>query len=76
MLYRIMVPEGGEFEAKNAFGDDADFSDYSKSAVYKLVDMGIINGMGDNSFAPKASVTRAQAAVLLRRIYSLVQKEV
>lgn len=65
MLYRIMVPEGGEFEAKNAFGDDADFADYSKSAVYKLVDMGIINGMGDNSFAPKANLTRAQAAKII-----------
>lgn len=45
-----------------AFADDAAIADYAKDAVYALSGAGIINGVGDNQFSPKTTVTRAQAA--------------
>ena len=48
-----------------SFTDDADIADWSKAAVYELANAGIINGMGDGTFAPKANATRAQAAVII-----------
>ncbi len=48
-----------------AFSDDAEIADWAKAAVYDLANVGIINGMGDGTFAPKANATRAQAAVII-----------
>ncbi|MBQ6530893.1 MAG: S-layer homology domain-containing protein, partial [Clostridia bacterium] len=47
------------------FTDDADIADWSRDAVYTLANAGIINGMGDGTFAPQANATRAQAAVII-----------
>lgn len=47
------------------FTDDADIADWSRDAVYQLSNAGIINGMGDGTFAPQANATRAQAAVII-----------
>ena len=49
-------------------GDFASISDYAKEAVGKLYANGIVNGTGDNAFAPLKSTTRAEATVLLYRI--------
>lgn len=51
------------------FADDEDISDYAKPAVSSLSAMGIINGIGDNMFAPKDNATRAQAAVIIYAAY-------
>ncbi len=50
------------------FPDEAEISDYAKAAVSTLSKAGIINGMGDGSFAPKAFATRAQAAKLVHAL--------
>lgn len=66
MIQRILVPEmPADYAVKSAFKDDGDISSYARNSVYKLVDMKIINGVGDNSFAPKANLTRAQAAKII-----------
>ena len=62
MIYRII--EAAQAEAE-AFSDDSVISSYAKDAVYALAGNGVINGMGDGSFAPKASLTRAQAAKII-----------
>ena len=51
------------------FADDNDISDYAKPAVSSLSSMGVINGVGDNMFAPKDNATRAQAAVIIYAAY-------
>lgn len=51
------------------FADDEYISDYAKPAVSSLSAMGIINGVGDNMFAPKDNATRAQAAVIIYAAY-------
>lgn len=48
-----------------AFSDGEQISDYAKNAVDALTAAGIINGMGDGNFAPKETVTRAQAAKVI-----------
>ena len=62
-------------EAKNVniavgsleFNDSASISDYATDAVAALTAEGIINGVGDNRFLPKATATRAEAAVIIYR---------
>lgn len=69
MLYRLV----GNSENKgdvNVFTDAGNISDYAKSAVAYLNANGVINGMGDGSFAPKSMATRAQSAQI---IYNIVK---
>ena len=66
MAYNIAKANGVVFTpTKDVFPDDSEISDYAKDAVYALKAKGIINGMGDGSFAPKASCTRAEAAKII-----------
>ena len=44
-----------------AFADDADISDWAKDSVYFMAANGIINGVGNNKFAPKNVTTEEQA---------------
>ena len=46
-------------------------SDYAKEAISALQQAGIIQGRGDNYFAPFANITRAEAAVLIYNAYKL-----
>ena len=69
MIYNVMKANGVTFDAnKTDFADYSEISDYAKEAVSALAAKGIINGMGDNTFAPKATATRAQAALLVYAI--------
>jgi len=54
------------------FTDEAEISSYAKEAVTAMQRAGIINGIGDGSFAPKNSVTRAEAAVIIYRLFGKV----
>lgn len=47
------------------FKDDALIPSYAKIPVYALVRQGIINGMGDGTFAPTQNATRAQTAKII-----------
>lgn len=44
-----------------AFADDADISAWAKDSVYFMAANGIINGVGNNKFAPKNVTTEEQA---------------
>lgn len=44
------------------FADDANISAYAKDSVYFMSANGIINGVGDNKFAPRAVTNAEQAA--------------
>ncbi len=50
------------FTAPAAFKDDAKISSWAKDSVYFMASKGIINGVGDNTFAPKATTPAEQAA--------------
>lgn len=51
------------------FADDNEISDYAKDAVYAMCENGVVNGVGENRFAPKDVCTRAMAA---KMIYSAI----
>ncbi len=67
------------YEKPAAFADDADISDWAKDSVYFMAANGIINGVGENKFAPKnitteeeatgyANATREQALIIAVRM--------
>lgn len=56
------------------FADDSSISDYAKEAVYNMKKLGIVNGVGDNMFAPKMHATRAQTAKMMFEMLKAVGK--
>ena len=66
MLYRWKgSPEAGS--DLSMFSDSAAISAYARPAVVWAVSNGIVTGMGDGTFQPKGSATRAQLAAILSR---------
>lgn len=59
-------PETG---AGTNFTDEADIAGYAQTAVDWSRTNGIVAGTGGNRFAPKAQVTRAQAAAIFQRYF-------
>lgn len=75
IAYRTAVSAGKlaeeETESSFKFDDDYSISDYAKKAVYALYEAEVISGMTASEFAPKQSLTRAQAAKIIYYIYNL-----
>ena len=57
--------------ADKAFTDASDIAAWATEDVKNAVGLGIINGMDDGSFQPKANATRAQAATMLSKLWDL-----
>jgi arabinogalactan endo-1,4-beta-galactosidase len=60
--------------SSKSFEDQADFAAYAAEAIRDMQLAGLINGIGQDRFAPKASATRAQAAVILERLFHTIHK--
>jgi hypothetical protein len=60
-LKDIALPESRAFDLTD--GDAA--SVYARASIERLYGAGVINGMGNGTFAPKATATRAQSCVIL-----------
>ena len=56
-----------------AFKDAEMIAGYATEAVNKLAAAGVISGMGDDTFAPGACATRAQAISMIFAIRSLMK---
>ena len=56
------------------FADSGQISDWAMNDIQVICNMGIMQGVGDNRFAPKALYTTEQAAATLVRIYENVGK--
>ncbi len=68
MIMRLLDKLGIELPKINTytpFADDAQIGGYAKEAVKALYESGIINGVGNNMFAPKGTTNRAAAAKVL-----------
>lgn len=70
IIDRALGLSSGVSEEVN-FADKSDISEYAKSAVAALAGYGIINGVGNNEFAPKTICTRAQAAKIVAGAISI-----
>jgi len=77
MLYRaaahlkIALPQAA---APVKYADDKKIAGYAADAVAKLQTAGIINGMGDGTFSPDGSATRAMAAKIVYGLLTLENK--
>ena len=54
------------------FNDDSEIADYARDAIRNLQVAGIVNGIGENTFAPNGTVTRAMAAKAIYELYKLI----
>ncbi|MEE1014132.1 MAG: S-layer homology domain-containing protein [Clostridia bacterium] len=58
-----------------AYEDAADVADWAKTAVGELSGAGILNGVGDNRFAPNDSVNRAMAAKAVYQLMNFTENQ-
>lgn len=73
MVYRCIKEKGMSIKTSDDAENFVDFDkclDYSKEAVKALSANNIINGVGENTFAPDGFATRAMAAVIIDRALS------
>jgi endo-1,4-beta-xylanase len=71
MTHRALSAAGLTLNRDNGskvFADSASIAYYARESVSAMQQSGIINGMPDGSFAPKAAANRAQAAVILYQL--------
>lgn len=64
MCARILGSVSTDAKA-DLFADDYDIADYAKEAVYKLKELGILSGTGENKFEPNGLCTRAMTAKII-----------
>lgn len=75
IVARAFLQIGYEYaEDGEMFEDDWKISSYAKESVYLMRKLGIINGVGDNMFAPNDNATRAQAAKIICGVAEKVKK--
>ena len=65
-LYEKVV--GAEIEERSQFDDTDDVN------VEKMAALGVVNGVGDGKFDPDAKLTREQAATMLARLATALEK--
>lgn len=59
----------------NKFKDAYSISGYAKGAVGAVIDAGIIAGYEDGTIKPKKNLTRAEAMIILEKVYDLLGKK-
>ncbi|WP_199925750.1 glycosyl hydrolase 53 family protein [Paenibacillus bouchesdurhonensis] len=75
MLMKAYALQGGAAiaqEASHSFKDAMQISDWAATAVNSAHSLGLIHGRGQEEFAPKAHLTRAEAAQV---VYQLLSKQ-
>lgn len=67
-------PEGGSANTDplSAFSDRETVSSWAQSAVTDVLRAGLMNGIGEDEFAPADSASRAQVAVMVKRMLQYV----
>ena len=75
MVYRAIAEKTSKVSDVR-FVDEGHISDYALDAIKHLAASGILKGKENGTFDPSANSTRAEAAVLFRRVYNLITEEV
>ena len=57
----------------DAFTDMNEINSAYKLRVDAANTLGLVNGMGDGTFAPKANLTRAQATVIITKLADMLE---
>lgn len=64
-----------EKSGSDSFSDREMIASYAKEAVAELAKLGIVNGVGDGTFAPTANVKRCEAAQIIYNILKQTDEE-
>jgi lactocepin len=70
--YKTGEAISGDVSVLDKFADKDNISAYAKESLAAMVQAGLVNGTGNN-IEPKANTTRAQAAVVMSKIYEEVK---
>ncbi|WP_154669413.1 S-layer homology domain-containing protein [Ruminiclostridium cellobioparum] len=76
MTYKVselLKVEMKESSSPVQFKDSSMISSYAVNAISAMRKSGIINGVGNDNFAPKNNATRAQAAVIIYQVFKPAQ---
>ena len=68
---RVGGYDSADYRLRLSYADENEISPWAKSAVTRVTEAGIMLGDENGMFAPKAFLTREQAAVALSRILNL-----
>jgi len=68
MRLKKALDEGEPTEFLQSFSDNALIADYAVADIAAMVRAGIVQGNADGTVNPKGNTTRAEAAVIMRRI--------
>jgi hypothetical protein len=76
LAYRVLRQQGlikteGDLGVLNQFSDSAEISQYAKEALATLISMDLVKG-SENMVNPKGNATRAETAVFIYRLSSLL----
>ena len=74
ICHRVLEYYNIECSDETAFDDSDVVSDYAKDAVSHLASQGIIKGY-NNMFSPHNTITRADSAIMLSRLFDLVSSK-
>lgn len=70
LLSRLAAAVGKPFaKAAAAFSDGGDISDWALAAVGQMQAAGVMGGVGNGKFSPKADFTREQSIITIKRMY-------
>ena len=73
IVYNALALEETAYENKEEFSDHSEISEYAKKPVYTLKALSIINGRGNNDFAPQESISRAEAAQMIYKTLNAIR---
>ena len=77
ILFRYTEYRGADTAGRtdlSRFSDSAAVADYAREALAWAVSAGLLQGRSDGTLNPSGSATRAQTAVILQRLETLLEK--
>ncbi|WAA12133.1 S8 family serine peptidase [Fervidibacillus halotolerans] len=63
-----------DLETGSSFADEEQISSYALENIKQALSLGLINGRGENKFAPKETATRAEAATMVYRMLDVLDE--
>ncbi len=72
--YKLQKNEGLEQAGIEEYSDKNDISDWAVDYIKTSKALGFINGLTETKFAPKATASRAQAVVIIKRLLDKLDK--
>ena len=75
-LINTAHPDLFAHELHHGFDDSGEMSDWAFDSIQRICNMGIMNGVGENCFAPQETYTAEQAVATLVRVYNFKDSQI